>query len=112
MTIYQLHECGGQWEDHFDYIRGSYLYKNSAEKDKLIIEKTEQELQKRSQRCINCPFLDEDFAYKDELLKEYSGYCDQADLVKSGLFDSIDCNNYASKWDDVTFYIEEVEVIE
>jgi hypothetical protein len=112
MTIYQLHECGGQWEDHFDYIRGSYLHKDRAEEEKLIAEKTEQELQECSKRCVNCPFLDEDFADKDELLKEYNDYCDEADLVKSGLFDSIDCNNYASKWDDVTFYIEEVEVIE
>ena len=33
-TIYQIHERGGAYEDFFDYIVGSYLHKEKAEREK------------------------------------------------------------------------------
>ena len=34
MTIYQLHEYSGEWEDYRDRIIGSYLRKERAEEEK------------------------------------------------------------------------------
>ena len=31
MKIYQIHQFGGMYEDHYDYIVGSYVHKESAE---------------------------------------------------------------------------------
>lgn len=43
MKIYQLHEYGGEWEDRYDYIIGSYLRKERAEEEKVKAEKMEKE---------------------------------------------------------------------
>ena len=40
IKIYQIHEKGGGCEDNFDYIVGSYLHKEKAERTQKI------------QRCI------------------------------------------------------------
>lgn len=53
-TIYQIHEKGGEYEDRFDNIVGSYLHKEKAERE---IEKFNDALNKRCayyQKCSNC----------------------------------------------------------
>lgn len=53
--IYQIHELGGEYEDRFDIIVGSYLRKERAEQE---LEKLNDALKKRyacHQRCLNCP---------------------------------------------------------
>lgn len=110
MTIYQLHEYGGQWEDRFDYIIGSYLKKERAEAEKAKAEENELQLRKKHNKCTNCPFLDEEWEYRYELLSEYANHCDEADLEEIPY--GMDCKNYFSKWDDSYFKIEEVEVEE
>ena len=35
MKIYQLHKFGGEWEDSYDYIIGSYLRKERAEEETM-----------------------------------------------------------------------------
>lgn len=42
MIVYQLHKCGGEWEDSFDYIIGSYLRKERAEEEKIKAETEEK----------------------------------------------------------------------
>ena len=106
MRIYQIHKCGGQWEDSYDYIVGSYLKKERAEEEKVKLEAEEQELRDQSQKCNECPFLYDAFITNEELL----AYCPQADLRKYG--DDLDCNNYFQLWDESYFKIEEVEVEE
>jgi hypothetical protein len=65
MIIYQLHEYTGQWEDYCDYVVGSYLKKERAEKEKIKAQINEKELIEQSKKCVNCPFLEEDWKKKD-----------------------------------------------
>ena len=106
MKIYQIHKIGGQWEDSYDYIIGSYLKKERAEEEKIKAEQEEQELRKQSKKCNECPYLYDAFVTKEELLK----YCPKAKLEKD-MFNDIGCVNYFLLWDESTFKIEEVEVI-
>ena len=76
MKIYQLHECGGEWEDYHDCIIGSYLRKERAEEEKAIREAKEKELVEHSKKCCRCPFVQEDFDSLDNLLAELSDYCE------------------------------------
>ena len=43
MKIYQLHERGGEWEDYYDYIRGSFLRKERAIEEKIKAEVKQKE---------------------------------------------------------------------
>ena len=108
MKIYQLHECGGEWENYHDYIIGSYLRKERAEEEKVKAEVKEKELIEHSKRCINCPFLEEDFANLNDLMSEYSDYCNEAELEDGNY--GIDCENYCVHYGENNFYIEEVKV--
>ncbi len=43
-TIYQIHERGGEYEDRFDYVVGSYLHKEKAERElkRLVDEENDR----------------------------------------------------------------------
>lgn len=110
MKIYQLHKYSGEWEDFCDRIIGSYLKKERAEEEKAAVELKEKELIKRSERCTNCPFLEDDFSNINDLLSEYPDYCTEAKLVETDY--GVECENYYSHWDDSSFKIIEVEVEE
>jgi hypothetical protein len=110
MTIYQLHKYGSEWEDAYDYIIGSYLYRVRAEDEMakaIIQDKKDKEL---SYHCGNCPLVDDD-SPNDEVAKQCAKYCDKFKYVKWG-DNGFSCGNYTTHWDDVYFRIEEVEVIE
>ena len=111
MIIYQLHECGGEWEDYHDYIIGSYLRKERAEEEKTKAEAKEKELIEHGKRCQNCPFLGEEFEDLDNLMSEYSDYCNEAKLVDEGDY-GVGCENYYLHWNENSFYVKEVEVEE
>lgn len=52
--IFQIHERGGEYEDRFDNIVGSYLHKERAERE---LEKFKDALNERCvcyQKCSNC----------------------------------------------------------
>lgn len=110
MKIYQLHKYGGEWEDHFDYIIGSYLHKERAEEEMLKAKSKEEELSERGRKCNRCPFLEHPFANLDDMIVKHSHYCSEAKLENSKW--GIDCENYCSQWDEAFFKIEEVEVEE
>ena len=38
MKIYQLHKYGGEFEEAYDYIIGSYFRKERAEEEKMKVE--------------------------------------------------------------------------
>lgn len=111
MKIYQLHEYGGEWEDSFDIIIGSYLRKERAEEEKAKAEAKEKELTSHSKRCRGCPFIEQSFEDLDNLLSEYPNYCNESKLIDEGAW-GMDCENYYTHWDEVTFKIKEVEVEE
>ena len=108
MKIYQLHKYGGQWEDAYDHIIGSYLHKERAEEARAMEEAKEHELKEQSNKCYDCPYLYDSYLTNDELLS----YCSMAELVKNEDDDDIDCQNYMTHFGDNYFRIEEVEVVE
>lgn len=120
--IYQIHEYGGEWEDSFDYIVGSYLSKEKAEVEKKRLEEEEDELLK----CMECSVYfctvdcELDGICGEEKCNEYrinkaKKHCDRYEPYtyedKDGN-DEIGCKNYDYKGDASWFKIEEVEVIE
>lgn len=111
MKIYQLHEHGGEWEDSYDYIRGSYLRKERAEEEKVKAEAKEKQRTEQGRKCNNCPFLSEHpFENIEDLLSKYADYCDETKLEQTDY--GISCKNYFCYWDEPYFKIEEVEVEE
>lgn len=115
MKIYQLHKCGGAWEDAYDYIIGSYMRKERAEEERIKAETKEKEDEEYSKKCSNCFFvdalIDEDYDNIDDLISKCRDYCSDMELEE--LEDNVfDCKNYYQKWDYSFFKIEEVEVEE
>lgn len=110
MIIYQLHKYSGEWEAFNDQIIGSYFYRVRAEYEKTKAEAQEKELKKKSRKCNNCPYIENPFLTIEELLAKHPNYCSEAKLEECDY--GIGCENYYSNWDEVTFEIKEVEVIE
>ena len=52
--IYQIHERGGEYEDRFDHIVGSYLHKEKAERELEKFNDALNERHARYQKCSNC----------------------------------------------------------
>ena len=109
MKIYQLHEYGGEWEDAFDHIVGSYLRKERAEEEKIKAEAKEKELIEHGKKCRECPFLESHLSI-NELFPLYSDYCSEAQLEEDEY--GINCDNYDGPWCEIIFAIKEVEVEE
>ena len=113
MKIYQIHEYGGEWEDRYDYIVGSYLSQEKAIVEKERLEKEEVEAEK----CDSCPlfFCDPDCDEDCEDCGKYridkaKKYCDEYEPVDERNRDM--CMNCKSQIYYSNFSIEEVEVIE
>lgn len=110
MKIYQIHEYEGWYQDYNDRIIASYLNYNKALKEKERLVKEELKLQEQGKKCAECPFISGCWSTTKDLTNIYSDYCNEASLEETEY--GIECNNYYSYWDDVTFEIVEVEVIE
>ena len=110
MKIYQLHKYGGEWEDAYDYIIGSYLRKERAEEEKIKAELQDKSDKELARRCSNCPLICS-WGLDDEVARKCAEYCDKFKYIDMG-DDGFDCGNYTTYWDEVCFRIEEVEVIE
>ena len=108
MKIYQLHEYGGEWEDRYDHIIGSYLKKERAQEEKWKAQLKEKLLIEHSERCEDCPFIGE--STYNFIENRYSDYCSKMDLEETEC--GYDCKNYYYKWDKSSFKIVEVEVEE
>ena len=108
MTIYQLHKYGGEFDDKYDDIIGTYFLRIRAEEEKAKAESKEAELREQSRMCNDCLYLYDAYITNDELLS----YCPKAKLEKNEYDDDIDCQNYMTHWYNSYFRIEEVEVIE
>ena len=116
MFIYQLHKYGGEYEDAYNVIIGSYLREDRAAEEKLRAEKEERELRNQHEKCRYCVFKSDGSMNIEYLLNTYSAYCDKAKLVKDCVTfcdkEWINCENSYYHWDDSLFYIEKVEVEE
>jgi hypothetical protein len=110
MKIYQLHKYGGEWEEAYDYIIGSYLRKERAEEEMKNAKLQDEEDIQLARHCSNCPLAD-GWDLNNEVAKKCEKYCDKFKYVDLG-DDGFDCDNYTTHWTDVHFRIEEVEVKE
>lgn len=103
MEIYQIHKYEGEYEDYSDTIVSSYLDYNKAIVEKERLEQEELKLREQGKKCAECP-------YTNGFKNIRTDYCNEASLEETEY--GIECNNYYSYWDDATFKIVEVEVIE
>lgn len=110
MKIYQLHEYGGEYEDYFDYIVGSFMRRERAEEMKEKLETEAKQLRAKSDKCNQCPVYNEYYPTIEEYAEALRTYCDQAEIVEDYFY--INCENYFSLWEDYNYRIEEVEVEE
>lgn len=80
MKIYQIHEIGGQYEDSFDEIVGTYIHENNA-KDRLkVLVKELKAREKQSNLCQMCdPTTMENKPCFKEYVEDNEVYCDNED---------------------------------
>ena len=112
MKIYQLHEFGGEWEDFYDRIVGSYIKRERAEEEKLKRQAKVREEQRQSLICNDCPICDSFGRDDTEILaKECASYCKRFEREDDG-DGSIDCANWTSRYDEPSFEVKEVDIEE
>lgn len=110
MKIYQVHEYGGEYEDYFDRIVGSYLRRECAEEMKEKLETEATQLRAKSDKCNQCLIHNEYYPTIEEYIEALRTYCDQAEIV--GDYFGINCENFFCLWDEPNYCVEEVEVVE
>ena len=107
MKIYQIHETGGEWEDSYDLIAGSYLSPRKAEIEcqKLRVEEDKRIVKAR--KCYDCPLYDSWNPITEQVVEAAKRYCPY--YVRA-----IDkhCSNYEGDTYERHFDVQEEEVIE
>lgn len=118
MKIYQIHECGGEWENHYDHIVASYLSEEKAiaEKERLEIEETE------AGKCHSCPLYycqvecEIDVCgskeCKQRSIDMTKEYCKRYEPDEDYEDSKLECKNFSLLRGDSCYRIEIVEVIE
>lgn len=113
MKIYQLHRYGGEWEDTYDYIIGSYLRKERAEEALTQAQEEDLKQQAYGKHCLNCPYMsaynpgvDVDYTALEDEMKQY---CDHRHIIYDE-YGMIYCEN----WEGIDFYTNHfrIEVVE
>ena len=110
MKIYQLHKYGGEFEEYYDDIIGTYLRKERAEDERNKAYDEHEQLRKQWRYCARCPLCD-DWYLNDKTKEKCKQYCEKFKPVEFG-FDGFTCDNYVGRWEEAYFRIEEEEVIE
>lgn len=113
-TIYQIHEKGGEYEDCFDHIVGSYLRKERAEEAIKTLQDEEEKRRARALKCQNCPVHDCDcnnYLVISEYCEDFDDAYEQVDDGEEQLFCKNEYYSY-SAYDDVYYEMKEVEVEE
>ena len=120
MKIYQIHDYGGEWEDRFDYIVGSYFSKDKARMEMGRLEEEED----LARKCNSCPLYfcptdcDGNCNQCDNFIEKAKQYCDRYEVFDENKHDPEEydknskCINYDYHMDDHFLRIEEVDVIE
>lgn len=115
MKIYQIHCYGGEWEDKYDYIVGSYLSLEKSITEKERLEKEQEDIIRQLEKCSECPLYN-----RNRNINDVGKYCDDYEPFEEGVHDPEEydesdlCVNYTygHSWDDNNYCIEEVIVIE
>lgn len=111
MKIYQLHKYGGQWEDAYDHIIGSYLRKERAEEAMAEKHASDRREAEYAEHCAMCPYWNCEDESSVELRDKMLAYCDHSDIhcdCDGELICNASCLLYAYS----NLRIEEVEVEE
>ena len=111
MKIYQIHKYGGEWEDYYDYIVGSYIRKERAEEMMGAFVEQSKSDREQARRCGRCPAWNQLGDNTEQIAMECGIYCDKfhRDNNEDGTFE---CSNWMSINYESHFRIEEVEVEE
>lgn len=107
--IFQIHETGGEYEDRFDNIVGSYIYKERAERELKKLNNALNERHMYYQKCSDCPAQ---FGCLNDEIDEIRENCDcfsaedDESLIRF-------CKNAVYSYDEnIRYEIEEVDVDE
>ena len=101
MEIYQVIECGGQYEDDYEFVRGTYLKEENAIlylkflEDTLDLKKEEMAIQLK--KCNQCYDLFVDAETEVEIEKANESAKTNCPFYKEGIFDleeGLDCEHY------------------
>lgn len=107
MKIYQIHKSGGEWEDRYDIIVGSYLNFNKAKEEKERLQTEEHMRILKAQKCDKCPLYYTYEKITDMMVENAKEYCQEYLSTESRC-----CDNYEFDMDESFFDVREVEVIE
>lgn len=107
MQVYLLIEYGGQWEDYYEHIVGCYKDLNKAEKKKKKLEKENKESMEQKELCNSCPCYCG--ADKEDFSKVL---CIKCKMEKDSIFDEYFCENAITSYDEESYRIDALEVIE
>ena len=111
MKIYQLHKYGGEWEDVYDHIIGSYLRKERAEELMADFKQRSKIREEESRHCMDCPVWEQLGDNIEQIAQKCADYCSR--FVRDNQDDGgFECNNWQSYWELPGYRIEEVEVEE
>jgi hypothetical protein len=111
MKIYQIHKSGGMYEDHYDYIVGSYANKERAETVMADLEQKSKTRYAEAFHCVGCPSWEQLEDNIEQIAQKCAEYCNRfcrEDNDDGGF----ECSNWQSYYEMPGYQIEEVEVIE
>lgn len=107
MTIYQIHETGGEWEDSYDMIVSSYLNARKAEVECQKLRVEEVKRLERARKCNDCPLYDSWDEVSGQVVKAAKRYCPYYESEEGRR-----CSNHEYDMDEKHFDVHKVEVIE
>jgi hypothetical protein len=113
LEIYQVHQIGGEYEDYYDYIVGTYLHMEDAEKYKQKLLDKQQERIRRNDFCEKCPINKMTKRKWDNSKKKVLDYCKNSKIEYNN--NEVWCENkyFGEYYGLVEVYeIERVDVIE
>lgn len=97
MKCYRVISMQGEWEDYYENCEGCYIDEQQAIGKKLELEIEEEQNRKQSKICEQC---------------EYGcGLNEPCDNYIEDESDEDSCYEYYSHWDDITYRIDEEEII-
>lgn len=107
MVVYQIHKGGGEWENKYDMIVGTYLSERKAEVERQRLEAEEYKRVARAEECDDCPLYDSWKPLTKQIIEATKRYCPYYVGTEDG-----HCSNYECDMEKNYFYVYEVEVIE
>lgn len=111
MKIYQIHECGGEYEDTFDNIVGTYLSKDKAKEKMAALEEENEREAESYRKCRCCPACTT-LSVSEDVIQEIKTYCSNFSRYDAEYEEEygVDCKNCITYMTYVSYWIEEIEV--